>query len=93
MECCPKFGANPQLVRSQAALLAHWNPPDITLGLLERAWFWTDAAQINFWDAMIVAAAERVRCRWLLTEDFQTGQDFGTLTVVNPFQMSPAEVT
>ena len=87
-----KFGANPQIVRSHVAFLTNWNPPDITLGLLERAWFWTDAAQITFWDAMIVAAAERIRCRWLLTEDFQTGRAFGTITVVNPFQKSPSEV-
>jgi len=79
--------------KAQQAVVAFsaWNPPDVTLSLLERAWFWSDEAQINFWDAMVVAAAERTRCRWLLSEDFQPGRTFGSLTILNPFDRSPEE--
>ena len=84
-----KFGANPEKVRSHVKLLAEFNPPDVTVGLLERAWFWTDEAGISFWDSMIVAAAERTKCRWLLSEDFQTGREFGAITVLNPFEKAP----
>ena len=42
---------------------------------------------------MIVAAAERSRCRWLLSEDFQAGRKFGELTVVNPFEHEPVTLT
>jgi len=84
-----KFGANPEKVRIHVKLLAEFNPPDVTLGLLERAWYWTDEAGISFWDSMIVAAAERTRCRWLLSEDFQTGREFGAITVLNPFETAP----
>jgi predicted nucleic acid-binding protein len=84
-----KFGARPEKVREHVALLARLSPPDVTLALFERAWFWTDKASITFWDAMIVAAAERTQCRWLLTEDFQEGRQFDSVTVVNPFRSEP----
>jgi len=84
-----KFGVDPSLMRSHANLLVEWGPPDVTIGLIERAWFWTDEAQISFWDSMIVAAAERTRCRWLLSEDFQAGRQFGAITVLNPFETAP----
>jgi predicted nucleic acid-binding protein len=84
-----KFGAEPEKVRSHAKVLAEFDPPDVTLGLLERAWYWTDHAHVTFWDAMIVAAAERTRCRWLLSEDFQAGRQFGSLIVVSPFEKAP----
>jgi predicted nucleic acid-binding protein len=85
-----KFGVQPAIIRSHVRMFKEWNPPDVTIGLIERAWFWTDEAGIPFWDSMIVAAAERTRCRWLLSEDFQTGREFGALTVLNPFETVPA---
>ncbi len=84
-----KFDASPEIVRKHVRVLAEWRPPDVTLGLLERAWFWTDRASVSFWDALIVAAAERCECRYLLSEDFQAGRQFGSVTVVNPFETAP----
>ena len=57
--------------------------------MFQRAWYWSDQAQVTFWDAMIVSAAERMRCRFLLSEDFQTGREFGSITIVNPFATYP----
>jgi predicted nucleic acid-binding protein len=88
-----KFGAQPGKVREHVALLSQLNQPDVMLGLLERAWFWTDQAGVAFWDAMIVAAAERSHCRWLLTEDFQSGRQFGAVTILNPFQNEPSNAS
>ena len=39
----------------------------------------------NFYDALIVAAAIEADCDVLLTEDLQSGQRIGPVTVVNPF--------
>ena len=88
-----KMRVPPHNARKVVSLWAEWNPPDVTLGLLERAWHWSDQAKISFWDSMIVAAAERSRCRWLLSEDFQAGRQFGDLTVVNPFKHEPGSLT
>ena len=84
-----KFKVQPARIRSHVRMLTEWNPPEVTIGMIERAWFWTDEARIPFWDAMIVAAAERTRCRWLLSEDFQAGREFGSITVVSPFEKAP----
>ena len=68
-----------------------WKPEPPMHATLLRAWHWCDAAKINFWDALIVAAAEQSGSRWLLSEDFQTGRKFGEVTVVNPFLRPPAD--
>ena len=68
---------------------AQWTPVEVTLGLLEGAWLWADQAQVPYWDALIVAAAERAGCQWLLSEDFQDGRRFGSVTVVNPLLHPP----
>jgi len=69
-----------------------WQPVEVTLGLVERAWHWMDQAQLPYWDGLIVAAAERAGCGWLLSEDFQAGRRFGDVTVVNPFERTPEQV-
>ena len=40
---------------------------------------------IHFYDAMIVAAAERGGCRRILSEDLNAGQKYFQIPVVNPF--------
>ena len=84
-----KFGADPGKTRHQVKLMSEWNPPDVTLGMIERAWHWIDQAQVSFWDGLIVAAAERTRCSFLLSEDLQDGQKFGSVTILNPFKTLP----
>ena len=86
------LGVTTDEARAAVKAWSEWNPPEVTLGLLERAWYWSDQARISFWDSMIVAAAERSRCRWLLSEDFQAGRRFGDLTVVNPFEQPPGSL-
>jgi predicted nucleic acid-binding protein len=41
--------------------------------------------QLSFWDALVVRAALVSGCSRLLSEDFQAGQRFDRLEVVNPF--------
>lgn len=84
-----KLRVAPDDARSAVRAWSEWHPPEVTFGLLERAWYWSDHAKISFGDSMIVAAAERARCRWLLSEDFQAGLEFGNLRVLNPFEHEP----
>jgi len=39
----------------------------------------------SYWDSTILAAAQSARCNQLLSEDLNHGQQYGTVTVVNPF--------
>ena len=41
--------------------------------------------QISYWDAAIVAAAHELGCNSIYSEDLSDGQDYGGVTVVNPF--------
>jgi predicted nucleic acid-binding protein len=71
--------------------LSHWRPVDTSLGLVHQCWGWIDAAQLTYWDALILAAAERAGARYLLSEDFQEDRLFGEIRVLNPFNHSPSE--
>lgn len=42
--------------------------------------------QLSHWDATILAAAQELGCHTLYSEDFNHGQDYGSVRVVNPFQ-------
>jgi predicted nucleic acid-binding protein len=75
--------------RHELKAISQWQPVGFGLGIVERAWHWMDTAGLPYWDALIVASAEATGCTHLLSEDFQAGQRFGALTVVNPFRTRP----
>lgn len=71
--------------------LSQWRPVDTSLGLIRQAWHWVDQAQLSYWDALIVSAAQRCDARYLLSEDLQDLRSFDGVRVVNPFEHSPLE--
>ena len=79
------------ILRFIVEIYSEWQPIGFQLGLLQRAWHWCDHADLNYWDALILASAEALGCRWLLSEDFQEGRRYGTVEVVNPFRTAPAK--
>ncbi len=78
-------------VRVAAEDLAEMGIEPVRMETLQRSWYWCDHAQLNYWDALILATAEQAGCNWLLSEDFQAGRRYGTVTIVNPFEREPAE--
>ncbi|HUP03154.1 MAG TPA: PIN domain-containing protein [Bryobacteraceae bacterium] len=86
-----KLRLKPELGRDMVEDLSQWQPVDTTLGLVQEAWRWMDAAQAPYWDALILAAAERSGARYLLSEDFQAGRQFGDVCIVNPFEQSASD--
>lgn len=85
-----KMGMDTEGARQVVEDLWHWRPVDASLALVREAWQWADSAQLAYWDALIVAAAQRCGARYLLSEDFQDGRVFGTVQVLNPFEHSPS---
>jgi len=61
-------------------------PPDHDI--VRRAVEASAAYGLHFYDAMIVAAAERAGCEKIWTEDFNPGQKYFGVAVSNPFQRS-----
>lgn len=81
------------LAWSEVQDLFAWDPLPLDRAILERAWPLQSRFQLNWWDALIVAAAQQAGCRYLLTEDLQDGQSFDALTVLDPFRHQPTELT
>ncbi len=81
------------VAREDVETLLAWRPVGMDDEVLRLGWAVQDRFGFSFWDALIVAAAQRARCRYLLTEDLQHGQRLpGGLTVVDPFRTAPAEL-
>lgn len=55
-------------------------PADIT-----SAFALEDAAQIGFWDALIIAVAARSGATRMVSEDLNAGQSIGGVRIENPF--------
>ena len=58
---------------------------ELDLALVQRAIGTCRRYQISYWDALIVAAAERAGCTRILSEDLNPGQTYNGIPVVNPF--------
>ena len=86
-----KMRLDPVQARGIVEDLSHWRPVEASLGVIQEAWQWMDAAQLSYWDALIVAAAERSGARYLLSEDFQSGRRYQDVKVLDPFGHSPAD--
>ncbi len=80
-----KMSATPDAV---TAILDKLSPIRLVVSdreLVRRAVEARAAYGIHFYDGMIVAAAERAGCRRILSEDFNAGQEYFGVTVMNPF--------
>jgi predicted nucleic acid-binding protein len=81
-----------EAARAEVRDLFAWQPAQIDDAVIESAWGLQQRFKLSFWDALIVAAALRLECRFLLTEDLSHGQMLDGLRVVNPFRTSPSEL-
>lgn len=84
-----KPGMEPQQAREDLLSLSAWNPVHINLDIIKNAWSIIDKFRISWWDSLIVSAAQTLNCDYLLTEDLQENQIFGSVQVINPFNNSP----
>lgn len=82
-------GLRAEEARSDVRALSHWLVPTDPLTLLESAWACEDRCSLSFWDALLVAAAQGMGCRFVLSEDLPVGQDLHGVRVVSPFAAAP----
>lgn len=62
-----------------------WNPVTIDKAILSRAYDAFTGYSLSWWDATIVAAAERAGSLILASEDLSCGQEYFGVRIVNPF--------
>ena len=58
----------------------------IDISMVHRAISTHRRYEIDYWDSLIIAAAERAGCTHVFSEDLNSGQSYHGVTVVNPFQ-------
>jgi predicted nucleic acid-binding protein len=75
--------------RAEVRRYQAWNPWLIDQPTIDTAWAAESRYRLNYWDALMVAAAQHQACTLLLTEDLQHGQRIDKLQVINPFLVSP----
>jgi predicted nucleic acid-binding protein len=78
--------------RDDVTALGAWSPVGIDQRTIEEAWDVQDRYGYSWWDSLIVAAALQSGSRYLLTEDFQTGQVIDTMTIISPFAQEPEKI-
>jgi predicted nucleic acid-binding protein len=77
-------------VRSLIADYLAWNPVVIDGTSVLEAIDAERNYRLSFWDALIVVAAQASGAGIILSEDFNHGQKYGSVQVVNPFSRDPA---
>jgi predicted nucleic acid-binding protein len=74
-----------ELARREIEMLANLEIAEIDASMVLRAIVIKQRWQLNYWDSLIIAAAERTKCSMVCSEDFSDGQRFGTIVIRNPF--------
>ncbi|MFL6232833.1 MAG: PIN domain-containing protein [Thermoanaerobaculia bacterium] len=75
-----------EISRRKTELFSHFDLVRIGIDDILAAIDLHRSHQFSFWDALIVRAALRSGCSFLLSEDLQAGRKIGDLEIVNPFR-------
>lgn len=85
-------GLSRELARADIRDLWTWDPIEIDQEVIEQAWSLEDRLNYNWWDLLILAAARRANCAYLLSEDLQNDQTVDNLTILDPFTTTVNEM-
>ena len=75
--------------RAEVRRYQHWRPWSIDHPTVETAWAVESRYNLNYWDALMVAAAQQQGCALMLTEDMQHDQVIDKVRIINPFLVGP----
>ena len=87
-----KPGLSAEEAQQDVRNLMAWKPLALDWPILEAAFAVEKRFGLSFWDALIVAAAQRAECAYLLSEDLQAGKDLDGVVVVDPFELEPDKI-
>lgn len=68
-----------------------WNPQPIDTDVALRAREIERRYRLNWWDCLVIGAAQAQSCSMLLTEDMQDRAVYGGVTIRNPFTLGVSE--
>jgi len=75
--------------RAEVRRYQRWQPWAIDHPTVETAWSVESRFGFGYWDALIVASAQTLGCRYLLSEDLPHGQVVDSVQILNPFLVGP----
>ena len=73
------------LARDEVRRYAAWQPWAIDHTTIESAFAVESRYGLSFWDSLVIASAQHLGCKYVLSEDMAHGQTYGALQVINPF--------
>jgi predicted nucleic acid-binding protein len=79
-------GADPIDARETVEDYIQWRVVENTLSLFACGLDEMQRWQLSLWDAMILAAARRAGAKVIWSEDFNVGQDYDGIEIVNPLR-------
>ncbi|MGU3285063.1 PIN domain-containing protein [Methylobacterium mesophilicum] len=79
-------------VQDEVEAIGAWGARPIDQDDTELAWLVRKNLGYQWFDCLLVAAAQLAGCRYFLTEDMAHGAVFEGLTLINPFRASPGDV-
>lgn len=82
-----KPGLTPEEAWSDLEALNAWEPVEMDFQLITQAYSIQRRYGLSWWDSLIVAAAVRLDCEEILSEDLSPGHIYESIPVVNPFSV------
>jgi len=79
-----KLHRKPDVIQAELSLLETLETVQVSSVMIRRALDYHVLHQVNYWDGVILAAAEAAHCKRLWSEDFASGSTYGLLRVENP---------
>ncbi|MCZ2390794.1 MAG: PIN domain-containing protein [Acidobacteria bacterium] len=80
-----KLNADRMIVKGVVHNFRNMEVVNNDLELIEQAIDIVAISQLSFWDSLIVAAAEKANCEYILSKDLSSGGIYRGVTVLNPF--------
>jgi len=80
-----KLKADPVIVKNIVHNFHNMELVKIDLELIEQAIDISILSKISFWDSLIIAAAEKSNCGYVVSEDLNAGQLYRGIKLINPF--------
>jgi len=80
-----KLKADPIVVKNIIHNFHNMEIVNNDLELIEQAIDISILSQLSFWDSLVIAAAEKANCEYVLSEDLNSGQSYRGVKVLNPF--------
>lgn len=79
-------GLSPEEAWEDIEALSAWEPLQLDMAILSRAFAVQQRYRLSWWDSLIVAAAEASGCSRILSEDLADGASYFGIVVENPFR-------